>query len=138
MAQAGSLARRPTGRVPVIGGWISWIQHNKFVAPALIFAIVVTQAPFLVTIWFSLQKWNLLRPENSRFNGIGNYFDLFQTSGFLTALVNTVILVTASVLISLLLGLLFAELVNSRFFGRGVVRTLLITPFLVMPVVAAL
>jgi len=137
MAQVGTIARRPA-RVPVVSGWISWIKHNKFVAPALIYAIVITQAPFLLTIWFSLQKWNLLRPENSRFNGIGNYLDLFQTSEFLSALINTVILVTASVLISLVLGSLFAELVNSRFFGRGVVRTMLITPFLVMPVVAAL
>ena len=44
----------------------------------------------------------------------------------------------SAVLLSLLLGLLFAELVNSRFWGRGLVRTMLITPFLVMPVVAAL
>src|SRR6266576_52718 len=137
MAHAETVARRPA-RIPILGGLIAWIQQNKFVAPALIFAIVITQAPFLLTIWFSLQKWNLLRPENSRFNGIGNYLDLFQTSEFLSALINTVILVTASVLISLVLGLLFAELVNSRFFRRGVVRTLLITPFLVMPVVAAL
>src|SRR5882757_9432528 len=116
MAQAETLARGPA-RVPIVGGWISWIQRNKFVAPALVFAIVVTQAPFLLTIWFSLQKWNLLRPENSRFNGIGNYLDLFQTSDFISALINTVTLVTTAVLISLLLGLLFAELVNSRFFG---------------------
>src|SRR5436853_2568105 len=135
MAQAEALARRPA-RVPVVGGWIRWIQGNKLVAPALIYAIAITQAPFLLTIWFSLQKWNLLRPENSRFNGIGNYVDLFQTSAFVSALINTVVLVSATVLISLLLGLLFAELVNSRFFGRGVVRTMLITPFLVMPVVA--
>jgi sorbitol/mannitol transport system permease protein len=48
------------------------------------------------------------------------------------------VLTGAAVLLSLLLGLLFAELVNSRFPGRGIVRTMLITPFLVMPVVAAL
>jgi len=137
MALASALARGPA-RVPIVGGWVNWIQHNKLVAPALIYAIAITQAPFLLTIWFSLQKWNLLRPENSRFNGIGNYVDLFQTSEFLGALLNTVILVVASVVVALLLGLLFAELVNSRFFGRGIVRTLLITPFLVMPVVGAL
>ena len=137
MALASALARGPA-RVPVVGGWVNWIQHNKLVAPALIYAIAITQAPFLLTIWFSLQKWNLLRPENSRFNGIGNYIDQFKNRDFLGALVNTVVRVVASVVVSLLLGLLFAELVNSRFFGRGIVRTLLITPFLVMPVVGAL
>jgi sorbitol/mannitol transport system permease protein len=42
------------------------------------------------------------------------------------------------VVFSLLIGLAFAELVNHRFPGRGIVRTMLLTPFLVMPVVAAL
>lgn len=118
-----------------IGGWV---QRNGLIAPALTYAIVVTQAPFLLTIWFSLQKWNLLRPENSRFNGIQNYLDLFATDEFITALVNTILLTSTVVLFSLFLGLVFAELVNHRFPGRGLVRTMLITPFLVMPVVGAL
>lgn len=118
-----------------IGGLV---RRNGLIAPAVIFAVVVTQAPFLLTIWFSLQKWNLLRPENSGFAGIQNYLDLFRTDEFLSALVNTVVLTSSTVILSLLLGLLFAELVNHRFPGRGLVRTMLITPFLVMPVVAAL
>lgn len=115
-----------------------FLSRNGLILPAVIYAIVVTQAPFLLTIWFSLQKWNLLRPENSRFYGLQNYFDLFQTDAFVNALVNTVVLTTSAVVLSLLIGLFFAELVNHRFPGRGIVRTLLITPFLVMPVVGAL
>jgi len=38
----------------------------------------------------------------------------------------------------MLLGTGLAILLNREFFGRGIVRTLLITPFLVMPVAAAL
>ncbi len=125
-------------RIPIVSGLLGWVRGNVLIAPALIYAIVITQAPFLLTIWFSLQKWNLLRPENSRFNGIGNYIDLFETDEFVGALVNTVILTAAVVLISLVVGLIYAELVNHRFPGRGIVRTLLITPFLVMPVVGAL
>lgn len=132
--QAAAGVARPPGS----GGFLGWMRRNGLIAPALIFAIVVTQAPFLLTIWFSLQKWNLLRPENSRFNGIQNYIDLFTTGDFLPALFNTILLTTAAVLVALLLGLLLADLVNSRFRGRDVVRTLLITPFLVMPVVGAL
>jgi len=115
-----------------------WLRANYLVAPAIIYAIAITQIPFLVTIWFSLQKWNLLRPENSRFNGVQNYLDLFRTDEFASALYNTVFLTFFAVTLSLLLGLFFAELVNHRFPGRGIVRTLLITPFLVMPVVGAL
>jgi len=116
----------------------TWLGKNYLVAPAIIYAILITQIPFWVTIWFSLQKWNLLRPENSRFNGIQNYLDLFRTSEFTSAFYNTIFLTFFAVTISLLLGLFFAELVNHRFPGRGIVRTLLITPFLVMPVVGAL
>jgi polyol transport system permease protein len=119
-------------------GFAGRIRRSGLIAPALIFAIVVTQAPFVLTIWFSLQKWNLLRPENSKFNGIQNYIDLFQVGDFVPALINTVIMTSTAVIASLLLGLLMADLVNARFRGRDIVRTLLITSFLVMPVVGAL
>jgi sorbitol/mannitol transport system permease protein len=128
----------PAARTRALDGIVGWVKGNGLVAPALIYAIVVTQAPFLLTIWFSLQKWYLLRPENSRFNGIGNYVDLITTGEFLPALLNTVLITAGAVIVSLVIGLGLAELVNQRFRGRDLVRTLLITPFLVMPVVAAL
>jgi sorbitol/mannitol transport system permease protein len=109
------------------------------VLPALVFAIVVTQAPFLLTLWYSLQRWNLNRPEQRGFAGLANYtFLLTRDPAFLTVVVNTVVFVVGAVLASLLLGLFYAELVNHRFPGRGIVRTLLITPFLIMPAAAAL
>ena len=109
------------------------------VLPALIFAILVTQAPFLLTIWYSLQRWNLNRPERRAFVGLDNYVYLFtRDPAFLEAISNTVVFVVGSVLASLVLGLLYAELVNHRFPGRGIVRTMLITPFLIMPAAAAL
>jgi sorbitol/mannitol transport system permease protein len=43
-----------------------------------------------------------------------------------------------AVVLSLVFGTLFALLLDRKFFGQGIVRTLLITPFLLMPVVAAL
>ena len=51
---------------------------------------------------------------------------------------NTVVIIVGTVLVSLLLGLRLAMLLDREFLGRGVVRTLLITPFLVMPVAGAL
>ena len=119
-------------------GFAGRVRRSGLIAPALIFAIVVTQYAVRPTIWFSPQKWNLLRPENSKFNGIQNYIDLFQVGDFVPALINTVIRTSTAVIASLLLGLLMADLVNARFRGRDIVRTLLITSFLVMPVVGAL
>ena len=48
------------------------------------------------------------------------------------------ILTASSVILSVLIGLGLAILLDRKFPGRGVVRTLLITPFLVMPMAAAL
>ncbi|MDJ0399626.1 sugar ABC transporter permease [Rhodococcus rhodochrous] len=106
--------------------------------PALIFTIVVTQVPFLFTLYYSTQSWNLVSPGSRRFVGLQNYVDVFQDSQFWQVALNTVILIVGTVLISVILGLLLALLLDRAFLGRGVARTLLITPFLVTPVASAL
>ena len=106
--------------------------------PALIFMIVVTQIPFLFTLYYSTQSWNLVRPGSQAFVGLQNYVDVFKDSQFREVAVNTVILIVGTVIISVVLGLLLALLLDRAFLGRGIVRTLLITPFLVTPVAGAL
>lgn len=106
--------------------------------PALIFTIVVTQVPFVFTLYYSTQSWNLVSPGSRRFVGLQNYVDVFQDSQFWQVAVNTVILIVGTVLISVILGLLLALLLDRAFLGRGIARTLLITPFLVTPVAGAL
>ncbi|SUE17095.1 sugar ABC transporter permease [Rhodococcus gordoniae] len=106
--------------------------------PALIFTIVVTQIPFLFTLYYSTQSWNLVSPGSRRFVGLQNYVDVFQDSQFWQVTLNTVILIVGTVLISAILGLLLALLLDRAFLGRGIARTLLITPFLVTPVASAL
>lgn len=106
--------------------------------PALIFMIVVTQIPFLFTLYYSTQSWNLVRPGSRSFVGVQNYIAVVKDSQFWTVAVNTVVLIVVVVLVSAFLGLLLALLLDRAFLGRGVVRTLLITPFLVTPVAAAL
>jgi sorbitol/mannitol transport system permease protein len=93
---------------------------RRLVLPALIFAILVTQAPFLLTIWYSLQRWNLNTPERRGFVGVDNYVYLVtRDPSFWPAVANTATMIIGSVVASLALGLLFAELVNHRFPGGG-------------------
>jgi len=106
--------------------------------PALIFMIVVTQIPFLFTLYYSTLSWNLVRPGSRRFVGLQNYLDVIGDSVFWQAALNTVVLIVGTVLISVVLGLGLALLLDRAFLGRGLVRTLLITPFLVTPVAGAL
>jgi sorbitol/mannitol transport system permease protein len=106
--------------------------------PALLFVAAVTQLPFLLTVVYSFQSWNLVRPGSQHFVGLQNYIDVFSDTTFLVALLNTVVLTVVCVLVSLLLGLGLAVLLDRKFLGRGVVRTLLITPFLILPAAGAL
>ena len=106
--------------------------------PALIFVIAVTQLPFLLTVFYSFQSWNLVRPGSRHFVGLQNYIDVFSDATFLVALLNTVVLTVVCVFVALLLGLGLAVLLDRKFLGRGVVRTLLITPFLILPAAGAL
>src|ERR1700757_4784610 len=113
-------------------------QRRAPLLPALIFMILITQIPFLVTLYYSTLSWNLVRPGSRRFVGLDNYVAVVKDSQFWTVAFNTVILIVGVVLISAILGLLLALLLDRAFLGRGVVRTLLITPFLVTPVAGAL
>lgn len=106
--------------------------------PALIFMIVVTQIPFLFTLYYSTLSWNLVRPGSRQFVGLDNYIAVVKDSQFWSVAFNTVLLIVVVVIVSAFLGLLLALLLDRAFAGRGVVRTLLITPFLVTPVAAAL
>jgi sorbitol/mannitol transport system permease protein len=115
----------------------AWARRAPLL-PALIFTIVVTQIPFLVTVFYSFQSWNLVRPGSEHFVGLQNYIDVFTDSQFRTAMLNTVVLTVVCVLVALLLGLGLAVLLDRKFTGRGVVRTLLITPFLILPAAGAL
>jgi sorbitol/mannitol transport system permease protein len=106
--------------------------------PALVFLIVVTQIPFLVTIVMSLFRWNIMYPDATEFGWFTNYVRVLQDPRLRAAVLNTSVMVVAGVLLSLVLGTALALLLNRRFFGRGVVRTLLITPFLIMPMASSL
>jgi sorbitol/mannitol transport system permease protein len=110
--------------------------------PALVFTIVITQLPFLVSIYYSFtnlkDRTQSLIPEPTEFVGIDNYKAIFNDPFFRQAMWTSVKMTVLAVVLSLVFGTLFALLLDRKFIGQGFVRTLLITPFLLMPVVAAL
>jgi sorbitol/mannitol transport system permease protein len=99
---------------------------------------VVTQIPFVLTVWYSLQSWNLLHPGTKHFVGLRNYKVIFTDTIFRTAVLNTIEFTIAPVILSLVIGTGIALLLDRHVFGRGFLRTLIISPFLVMPAAAAL
>jgi sorbitol/mannitol transport system permease protein len=106
--------------------------------PALVFLIAVTQLPFVATLVISLFDWNSLYPDARHFTGFDNYSTVASDPDLRKSVVTTVVLTVSVVLVSLVLGLCIALLLDRRFPGRGAVRTMLIAPFLLVPVAAAL
>ncbi len=135
----------PVG-IPALSRKARW-QRRFPLLPALVFTIVVTQLPFLLTVAISTLNWDVLTPGDKNFMGLGqynsfagvqNYVSVFTDARLRAAVVNTVVLTASVVVVSMLIGLGLAVLLDRRFLGRGLARTLLIAPFLVMPVAAAL
>src|SRR3979411_1083287 len=128
-SRALTLAGRRAPPLPIVGALSNWSIGKTLVAPAVIYAIIATQLPFVLTIWYSLLRWNLLRPDSLAFAGIDNYlFVVTADPVFWSALINTIILTVGSVILALVIGLAYAELVNHRYPGRGMGRPLFLTP----------
>ena len=123
---AASVARREA--------WVRWLP----LLPAFVYVFLVTQIPFVLTIYYSLFSWNLLKPGSFRFAGLDNYAMLLTNESLRTAVFNTVVLTVSVIAISVVLGLGVAMLLNSEVFGKGLMRTLMIAPFLIMPTAGAL
>jgi sorbitol/mannitol transport system permease protein len=115
----------------------AWLRRLPLL-PAFLYVVLVTQIPFALTVYYSFFSWNLLKDDSFRFAGLDNYARLLTDESIRTAMLNTVVLTISVIAISVVLGLAVATLLNSEVFGKGLMRTLLIAPFLIMPTAGAL
>ena len=128
-------ARKPRRSESRGAGWL----RRAPLLPALVFTVAVTQIPFLLTLWYSFEDYQLIYPTRPRnFPTLDNYRIVFADPVFRQAVLTTVVLTVVPVLLSVVLGVLIAVLLNRRVFGRAFLRTLVISPFLVMSSAAAL
>jgi len=106
-------------------------------APSVALLVIWMIVPLVLTLWFSVQGYNLLTPPQG-FVGLDNYVYLLTDPGLVTVIWNTIVLVVAALVVTIVLGTLFAVLFDQAFYGRGIARLLMIAPFFVMPTVSAL
>ncbi len=107
-------------------------------APSVLSLLLWMIVPLVMTLYFSVVRYNLMDPGVHPFVGLQN-FEFFVTDGAFSAAVwNTIKLLGSVIAITVVLGIMLALLVNEPFLGRGVLRVLLISPFFVMPSVNAL
>ena len=108
------------------------------VAPSVLALFLWMIVPLAMTIWFSLLRYNLLDPGNETFAGLLNYRYFLTDPAFFQAMGNSLKLVFAVLLVSVVGGTLFALLLDQPIFGRNIVRLMVIAPFFIMPTVSAL
>ena len=106
-------------------------------APAVIVMLGVTGYPIIYAIWLSLERYNLELPQQVKFIGFANYGAVLSSGYWWTALEVTLIITVFSVAITLVLGMLLAQLMHRTLFGRGTVRTAALIPYGIVTVAAA-
>jgi sorbitol/mannitol transport system permease protein len=126
-------------RIAKIDKWgkKSWVRRAPLL-PALVFMIIVTQLPFVATLVMSFLNWSAQpgAPGKS-FAGLSNYKEVFTTAAYRSAVFTSIVMTVTIVVVSVALGLGVALLLDRKFFGRGAVRTMMIAPFLIVPIAAA-
>ena len=117
--------------------------HTRAAARVMLTPSVVLLAasmliPLGMTVYFSTWRYNLLMPGQENWVGFENYRYFLTDPAFLDAIWNTFQLVGGILVITIVGGTLLALLFDQPFWGRGIVRLLVIAPFFVMPTVSAL
>ncbi|OCW59450.1 carbohydrate ABC transporter permease [Hoeflea olei] len=107
-------------------------------APAIILLLIWMVVPLGMTLYFSFLNYNLLNPANTSWAGWFNYRYFYTDPAFFESIWNTLVLVLGVLLITVVGGIAIALLIDQPMFGQGMVRILVISPFFVMPPVAAL
>jgi sorbitol/mannitol transport system permease protein len=132
MRQANSLF------IPVGHSTMNRFLPRLLLTPAIATLFLWMIVPLVMTIYFSLIRYNLMQPEAVGFIGLENFEYFVTDPSFGEAVKNTLLLLGSVILITVLGGISLALLIDDPFPGRGLVRILLISPFFVMPTVNAL
>src|SRR5690606_1901044 len=110
-----------------------------FIMPAVIFVLLMIIFPVAYTLYLSLHEWSGSAIRPPQWVGLDNYVELLtRDQRFWDSVVRTFQFTIAAVAIELVLGLGVALLINGRFLGQGIVRTLILLPMVATPVAIAM
>ncbi len=104
------------------------------ILPTLIAVLAIMGYPWIYSFWTSLNSVNLLT-QRSTFVGLDNYTGLISDKSFVGSLIRTIWFSAMVVVGGTLFGLLMALTLNEHFKGRGVMRSVMLLPWAVAPVV---
>ena len=119
-----------TRQAQVVGKWA--------LAPSVTVLAAWSFVPLALTIYFAFLRYSLQDPANTGWAGVSNFYYFFKDPYFLKDLINTLALVGGVIAVTVVGGVLLALLLDQPFWGRGIVRLLMISPFFIMPTVSSL
>ncbi len=107
--------------------WRDTLVGYAFVLPFMILFVIFTLYPIVQGFWISLHNWELVG-TNIQFIGLSNYQRLLNDKLFWSSLEHTIVFVILSGPVLVIVGLLFALMLNRKIRGMGVFRTLFYMP----------
>ena len=105
--------------------------------PALL-ALIGILYPFVLGVYYTFTNYTLTEPGNIRLVGFANYIEIFKNIDFWRAFGQTFVFAASVVMIELALGLGVALLLKDAFPGVRILRSFLIIPMMIPPIVSAL
>jgi sorbitol/mannitol transport system permease protein len=117
-------------------------QSSRFsarlmVAPSVFVLFIWMIVPLGLTLYFSFRFYRLITPDRTGWVGFNNYVWFLNSPDFWLAISNTLLLVGGVLAITVVFGVLIALLIDQPVWGQGPLRIFVISPFFVMPPVAA-
>ena len=106
------------------------------IAPALLLVAAVYLYPVVFTLALSFSEFDMVRLELGRFIGMENYRRLVENPEFVSATLRTIYFGFLIAIPATVIGFLVALLLNQKFYGRTVIRVVVVLPWAVPPVVA--
>lgn len=114
-------------------------QAWVLLAPMLIVMGLLTAWPLLRTIWLSFTDAALIGTGGEiNYVGIENYLYALTDPDFLASILRTLYFTVVSVALEGIIGVLVALLLNQKFYGRSVLRVLVILPWALPTIVNAM
>ncbi|MBR6404292.1 MAG: sugar ABC transporter permease [Eubacterium sp.] len=105
-----------------------------FVLPAMIPMSLFWIYPILKSGWVSLTDWDYMSTDYN-FVGLENYSDIFDDARFWDAFAHTGVFAIGTIIPTIVLGLMFALLLQNQLKGKAIYRFLLFSPW-ITPTVA--
>lgn len=103
---------------------------NWFYLPAVVLMLAFIAYPLCNAIYLSFFNWNGYS-VNKEFIGIQNYVAMFKDEIFISSLRNTLIYGFGCTILQQVIGLTLALFLNTKFKGRGIIRTVIYMPAMV-------